>query len=259
MLHSTFDSLLFLSLPLSFPFSSVFFLSVFQSWLQILELSLSGTSEAVLGIAQFSQGAVRAKKATDPFSAIMWIGWLSTLIWKLTVLLFTPVALTLSLSCHTHIHTHTVTLTLLARACTHTPRCCSQSPGSSLSSVKGFHFPEPAGPLRPCEHKHPGQAGERVLPPSPGPEAGAGRGGVPHSISFRTSVKWQLGTGWDGQTPTWEIREGFRGTGLGGVPPLHHTSELWRALDLKLGAQPPLGPTYTLTAGEDYSSVWTIP
>lgn len=83
-------------LNLFYSFSSPFFCFLFCffplcfSFLvaDTLAVSLSGTSEAVLGIAQFSQGAVGAKKATDPFLAIMWIGWLSTLIWKLTVLLF---------------------------------------------------------------------------------------------------------------------------------------------------------------------------
>ena len=70
-----------------FPFLFLSFLFLFSLFF-VLGCRYSGTLEAVLGIAQFSQGAVRAKKATDPFLAIMWIGWLSPLIWKLTILLF---------------------------------------------------------------------------------------------------------------------------------------------------------------------------
>lgn len=49
---------------------------------------LSSALEAVLGIAQFLQGAFRAKKATEPFLVLTRVEWLSTPIGKLTVLWF---------------------------------------------------------------------------------------------------------------------------------------------------------------------------
>ena len=49
---------------------------------------LSSALEAVLGIAQFLQGAFRAKKATEPFLVLKQVEWLSTPSGKLTVLWF---------------------------------------------------------------------------------------------------------------------------------------------------------------------------